>query len=176
MSPAVLHALWKAETEGTLFKGELPLKVLTEREQALDSPAYLATEILDPWYKKTFEPWHYRVLDEQMGPYLLGETVKIDGCSHDPKQYTGMLVLASRGVIKSTMLRILMGWIHLYRKLRLGEDARSVYCTDHALIFVRCRQVSLATVAIIGTDNFLQHLPQPRILGLQGGDAGLGCR
>jgi hypothetical protein len=66
-------------------------------------------------------------MDEIVAPYLLGETVKIDGISHDPRQYLGLLILMPRGTLKSSMMGLLMLWIHICRKLRLNEDARSMY-------------------------------------------------
>lgn len=123
----VLHQLIAAEQAGQLYPGELDIEVQARREKALDSPAYLATEILDHWYREHFEALHYRMLDEVLAPYLIGETVRIEGQNYDPRQYTGLGVLATRGSLKSTLLRIMCQWIALYRKLRMGEDARIMH-------------------------------------------------
>jgi hypothetical protein len=87
----------------------------------------LATEVLDPWYRQHFERIHYTLMDDVLAPWLLGETVRIDGSNHDPKEYTGIVVLQSRSTIKSTILRMMVQWIALYRKLRLNEDARTMF-------------------------------------------------
>jgi hypothetical protein len=121
-------AVMEAERTSGVLPGEMPLGLETERNRCLDSPAYLATEVLDPWYKRHFEPIHYQLLDEVMAPYLLGETVSMEGHSYDPTEYTGLMVLWSRSTIKSTMLKIIAIWVALYRKLRLGEDSRTMFC------------------------------------------------
>lgn len=134
--PLLVEAVFQAEMRGGLFKGELPYLKQVERDKALDSPSYFATKVLDPWYEEHFERQHYVLLDEVLAPYLLGETVKIDGVTYDPRQYTGLGVLWSRSTIKSTMLRIIILWCHLYRKLRgtpqadgsrKKEDARTMF-------------------------------------------------
>lgn len=107
--------------------GELPFGVAQDRERVLESPSYLATGILDPWYEKHFEPIHYDLMDNVLAPWLIGETVRIEGVNYDPSQYTGLLCLQSRATIKSTILRIMAQWIALYRKLRLGEDSRTMF-------------------------------------------------
>lgn len=128
MSDLELLAIVGAERQGGVFAGELPLKYQVMREKALDSPAYLATEVLDPWYKEHFEPIHYRLMDEVLGPWLIGETVRIDGVNYDPLSYTGLGVLFSRSTIKSTILRMMVQWIGPYRKLREKIDARTMFC------------------------------------------------
>lgn len=119
--------LLAAEEQGGLFDGELPIANQLDREKALDSPAYLATEIIDPWYKEHFERCHYQLLDEVMAPWVLGETVRIEGVNYEPKGYTGLLVLWSRSTIKSTSLKLLVLWDALYKKIRQGKDARTAY-------------------------------------------------
>ncbi len=118
------------ETLREAFQGseaQMPLKELTDREKSLDSPAFLATEILDPWYKEHFEPLHYSLMDEVMAPWILGETARIEGVNYDPTQYTGIVILWSRGTIKSTTLRMMVLWDALYKKIREGIDARTAY-------------------------------------------------
>ena len=125
---SMLERAMEAESKGNIKPGDMPFDDAVRREKSLDSPAYLATELLDPWYKKHFEPIHYRLMDEVLGPYLLGETVRIEGSNYDPKDYSGLMVLQSRSTIKSTILRIMSQWISVYRKLRLSEDARIMFC------------------------------------------------
>lgn len=93
LSDAELQACMAAERAGTAYPGEMPFKLEMQRQRALDSPAYLATEIIDPYYKQHFEPIHYAAMDEAFAPYILGETVRIDGVNYDPDQYLGLLVL-----------------------------------------------------------------------------------
>ena len=117
-----------AETSSGIFAGELPIGVEIRRQKCLDSPSFLATQVLDPWYERNFEPVHYPLMDEVLAPYLLGETVKIEGITYDPREYRGMMILFSRSTIKSTILRIMAQWVSLYRKIRLKEDARIMFC------------------------------------------------
>lgn len=117
----------QAEARGGVFPGELPFNLAHEREKALDSPSFLATEIVDPFYKEHFEPIHYALMDEVAAPYLIGETVKIEGQSYDPTQQIGLLVLFSRTTFKSTIAGLMLHWIHLFRKIRQRLDARSAY-------------------------------------------------
>lgn len=108
--------------------GQLPLELDILRNAALDSPFALATEIIDPaFYKKNFSERHRLFMDEALAPWVLGETVKIEGVSYDPKDYTGLLGLWSRSTYKSTMLRLLTQWYSLYAKIRLKEDARIAF-------------------------------------------------
>jgi hypothetical protein len=106
------------------FTAEQELK----REKLLDSPSWLATEVLDPWYAQHFEPAHYQLLDEVLAPWLIGETVRIDGINYDPTKYDGLGVLWSRGTLKSTLLRIIATWIAPHRKIRMGQDTRTMFC------------------------------------------------
>lgn len=122
----VRQALLIAETQGGIGK-ELPLEYAVQRDKGLNSPAYFATEIIDHFYKKHFEPVHYQLMDEVIGPYLLNETVKIDGISYEPIDYLGLLVLFPRGTFKSSIMGLMMFWIMLYRKLRLDTDCRVMY-------------------------------------------------
>ena len=108
-------------------KGELPLELQLEREKCLDRPSHFMTRLIDPWYLEHFEKRHYELVDEQLGPWLLGETIKVEGTSHDPNYYTGLLILWSRGTLKSTLLRLIVLWYFLYQKLRLKYDARVAY-------------------------------------------------
>jgi len=108
--------------------GQLPLETEILRQNALDSPYCLATEIVDPlFYKKNFSERHRLMMDEVLGPWCLGETVKIEGVSYDPKDYTGFLGLWSRSTYKSTMLRLLTQWFSLHSKIRRKEDARIMF-------------------------------------------------
>ena len=126
MSDLELKKFVTAEMEG--YGDNLPIRIEIKRQKCLDSPSFLATEVLDPWYKKHFEPCHYQMLDEVLAPWILGETVRIQGSNFDPKEYTGFIGLWSRSTIKSTMLRILCQWIAIHRKLRLKEDTRTMFC------------------------------------------------
>ena len=128
--------LLAAELEG--HGGEMPAEVVQMREKSLDSPAYMATEILDPeFYGKKFEPVHYQWLDEVMGPWAVGETVRWQGSNYDPRQYTGLIILGSRGMLKSTMLRILLQWYFPYIKLRgtpeNGKEDGRVMLAHHVI-------------------------------------------
>lgn len=107
--------------------GEMPLEVHLRREKGIDSPAFMATSILDPWYEKHFERVHYVLLDEVLGPWVIGETVRLDGVNYSPLDYTGIIVLWSRSTLKSTLLRIIAQWTAVYRKLRQGVDSRTMF-------------------------------------------------
>lgn len=108
--------------------GQLPLELDLQRNAALDSPFAYATEIVDPaFYKKNFSDRHRRMMDEVLAPWCLGETVKIEGASYNPRDYTGFLGLWSRSTYKSTMLRLLSMWFSCYSKIRLKEDARIMF-------------------------------------------------
>jgi len=127
LSDAEILAAIRAEHTTGIFPGELAVRESYMRKMTLESPSYLATEIMDPWYKEHFEPDHYATLDEVMAPWMLGETVRYQGSNYDPKQYTGLLILKSRNALKSSELRILAVWLFLYRKLKLSEDARIMF-------------------------------------------------
>jgi hypothetical protein len=87
-----------------------------------------ATEIIDPaFYKKNFSHRHRQMMDEVLAPWCLGETVKIDGISYDPMDFTGLLFIWSRSTYKSTMMRLCAIWFALYMKLRKGHDARQAF-------------------------------------------------
>lgn len=108
--------------------GQLPLEVETLRQNGLDSPFCMATEIIDPaFYKKNFSRRHQMMMDEVLAPWCLGETVKLDGVSYDPRDYTGLLFIWSRSTYKSTMMRLLSIWYALYMKLRKKHDARQAF-------------------------------------------------
>jgi hypothetical protein len=124
---AVQIALRNAEVSGQLREGDLPLDIEADRNRVMESPSYLATDILDPYYKENFSARQLALMDEVIGPYLMGEEVRIEGVNYDPKQYTGLGILFSRTTYKSTILRIMAQWIALYRKLRLGEDSRTMF-------------------------------------------------
>jgi hypothetical protein len=128
LTDAELLACAQAETASGMMPGELPAQVAERRYMALESPSFLATQILDPWYERHFERDQYVTLDEVMAPWMLGEPVTIDGSTYDPKQYTGLLVLKARNSLKSSMLRILSQWLFLKRKLVGREDARIMFC------------------------------------------------
>jgi hypothetical protein len=108
--------------------GQLSLEIDILRQNAIDSPFCMATEIVDPaFYKKHFSERHKRLMDETLAPWCIGETAKINGISYDPHDYTGLLVLWSRSTYKSTMLRLLSMWFSVYMKLRKREDARQAF-------------------------------------------------
>jgi hypothetical protein len=121
------QALLSAEMEGRARPGQMPLRAQLDRERSLESPFYLATEVVDPFYKRHFEEIHRRALDEVLGPYMLGETVRIEGGSYDPKQYLGLLVLWSRATFKSTLLSLIGLWDAVHGKLVRGFDTRHMY-------------------------------------------------
>jgi hypothetical protein len=127
LSDAELQAVIAAEKKGGIFPGELPFHIELDRNKALDSPAYLATEIIDPYYKDNFEPIHYAAMDDVLGPYMVGETVRIEGANYDPKQYLGLLVLFSRDTFKSSMLWMMFLWLFCYTKIRQNRDTRAMY-------------------------------------------------
>ena len=88
--------------------GELPFKIAHRRERALESPSFFITDVVDEFYKVNFEPAHYKLCDEVIGPYLLGESVTLDGQSYDPKDYIGMLILMSRDTFKSSIAGLMV--------------------------------------------------------------------
>ena len=122
-----LLAFIDGERQGKVREGDLGIHVDTARSRALDSPSYLATQIIDPYYQRHFEHIHYQALDEAIAPYLLGQTVSFNGESHDPKDYLGFLILFSRFTFKSSMAWIALLWCFLHWKIRLGVDARAMY-------------------------------------------------
>jgi hypothetical protein len=126
-SDAELLAYVDLEQSGKVNDGDKEIYVDVAREKALDSPSYLATKIVDPYYDKNFEDVHYRCLDEAIAPYLLGETVRFDGASHDPKDYLGLIILFSRGTYKSSMAWLSLLWCYLHWKIRMDRDARAMY-------------------------------------------------
>lgn len=127
LDPAEIKFAIEAETKGGVFKDELPARDALVQGKALDSPSYFATELVDKYYKDNFERIHYEAMDEVLAPFALGETVKIDGASHDPTQYIGLLLLFSRDTFKSSMLGILLLWYYLFMKYRHDEDVRAMY-------------------------------------------------
>lgn len=129
LSDEQLLKLLVEEVSGGSDAHEFPLEVALRRERVIESPSALAVEILDPiFYKAQFEPRHYKLLDEVLAPWALGASVNLEGVTYDPTQYTGLLVLWPRGTLKSTLLRIFAQWLSIHRKLRLGEDARIMFC------------------------------------------------
>jgi len=126
-TPAELDAVLAAERRGGICPGELPFHIEVQRQKSLDSPAYFATEIVDPYYKEHFEQIHYAAMDEVFAPYIIGETVRIEGQNFDPSQYLGLLVLFSRDTFKSSMMWLILLWTFLYTKLRLDYDTRAMY-------------------------------------------------
>lgn len=108
--------------------GQLPLETEILRQNGLDSPFCMATEIIDPaFYKKNFSHRHRQMMDEVLAPWCLGETAKVGGVSYSPHDYTGLLVEWSRSTYKSTMLRLMSMWFSAYSKIRLKEDARIMF-------------------------------------------------
>ena len=122
-----LHAIARGAHDGSAFPDGIPIGVERDRRLSLESPFYFATGVLDPYYAEHFGEVHKRCMDEVMGPYLLGETVRIDGQNYEAAEYTGLGILFSRTTFKSTMLRIMAQWIGIYRKIKLGEDARVMF-------------------------------------------------
>ena len=109
---------------------ELPFHVAYRREQAISTPSYFITEVVDDFYKQNFEDAHYKLCDEVIGPYLLGETVVIDAQARDPRDYIGLLVLMSRDTFKSSIAGMMLFWKYIYFKLKLGIDLREMYCHE----------------------------------------------
>jgi hypothetical protein len=122
----LLHYI-KLEQTGKVGDGDREIYVDLARERALDSPSYLATEIVDPYYKKNFEPVHHRAMDEVIAPYLLGESLTLEGQVQEPKDYLGLIILFSRGTFKSSMAWLSLLWCFVHWKIRLGKDARAMY-------------------------------------------------
>jgi hypothetical protein len=122
-----LEAILHAERRGGIFRGELPAHLQIQREQALDSPSYLATEIIDPYYKDNFEEIHYRALDQVLAPYVRGERFELEGQEIDPQQFLGMVILFSRDTFKSSMMWLLLTWVFLWSKIRKKYDTRAMY-------------------------------------------------
>ena len=102
--------------------GELPFEIASSREHGLDSPHHLATAIIDPFYEEFFEYKHQQLLDECLAPWILGETVRIDGSNYNPKDFVGLFVGWPRSTFKSSCMRLLLAWAYLYFKIRLKED------------------------------------------------------
>jgi hypothetical protein len=149
LSTEELQAIVKAETSTGILPGELPAKAAVERERGLESPSYMATEIIDPWYKKQFEPNHYKMMDEVLGPWCLGETVTFEGSTFDPKNFRGLLVLAARNSLKSSMLRLTVLWHFAYQKIRKKSDERVGYIhqvieksIEHSIAIRLCAQTN----------------------------------
>ena len=132
LSDADLLRAIQAEAAGGIYPGELPLALELERQRCLDSPAHLATKVLDPFYDRHFEPIHARLLDEVLAPYVRGETLILDGAKFDPRLYVGFVARQARDTFKSSMLGILLQWSYLYFKIVKRQDARAMYV--HQLI------------------------------------------
>jgi hypothetical protein len=128
LSTVELEAAFQAEEKGGPYTGELPIQDQIRRERALDSPSYLATEIVDPYYKRYFvDPVHYQCMDDVIAPYLCGETVALNGQSYDPRDYLGLIILFSRKTFKSSMAWLMLLWCFVHWKIRLKRDARAMY-------------------------------------------------
>lgn len=122
-----LSMIQQYEAKGDEARGRLPFRVALDRERALESPSYYATEIVDPYYKRNFERIHYEFMDEVAAPYLLGQEFKLDGALVDPNDYVGFVISFSRDTLKSSMARLLADWLFKYTKIRLGYDTRLAY-------------------------------------------------
>ena len=122
-----LSMILEAERAGSLFPDQLPIHIQVRRDKCLDSPAFLATEVIDRFYKDHFEPIHFAAMDEVFAPFILGETVRIEGQNYDPQQYLGLLVLFSRDTFKSSMMWMIFLWTFIYSKIRKGYDTRAMY-------------------------------------------------
>ena len=121
----VLQSIWGAAYDGSLLG--VPGPVLMDQKRCFDSPFYLATRVLDPYYETHYTEIHRQVMDEVMAPYILGDTVRLQGSNYEAKQYTGLLLLMSRTTFKSTMLRQMVMWDAVYRKTVLEQDARTMF-------------------------------------------------
>ena len=126
MDHTKLQLLMDGMRSGGAFEDGIGLQARTDRNLALQSPAYLITEMLDPFYKEHFE--HPEMLDEVVAPYILGEMVRIEGVNYDPKDYVGLLVTKSRNTFKSSVIVRLTAvlWEALYLKCIKGEDSRAM--------------------------------------------------
>ena len=149
LSDQELQAVLIAEARGGILPGELPAKRAYERERAIDSPSYMATEVVDPWYKQQFEDWHYRCMDEVLAPWLLGEEVKIGDSYVNPNDFRGMLLLASRNALKSSILRLMAMWFYVHQKIRNKQDERVAFIhqvidksVDHSSAIRSCARVN----------------------------------
>jgi hypothetical protein len=127
LSDAELLAYMDLEKSGKVNEGDKEIHVDMARERALDSPSYLATKIVDPYYEKHFEHIHYQAMDEAIAPYLLGESVSFGGSTYDPRDYLGLIILFSRGTYKSSMAWLALLWCFVNWKIRQGRDARAMY-------------------------------------------------
>jgi hypothetical protein len=127
LSTGELLAIQEAERRGDARAGDLPIRDEIMRQKALDSPYYFATEIVDPYYKKNFEPMHKVVLDDVIRPYMLGQELEIEGQVYDPAMYLGMVMLFSRDTWKSSMMWMTALWSFLYMRIRHDFDVRAMY-------------------------------------------------
>lgn len=125
LSDSELQLASHAEMMGGIGS-ELPFHLARKREAALDRPSQLAI-LLDPFYEKFFEHRHYQLLDEIVAPYLLNETITIDGSNHNPSDYIGLMVRMSRDTFKSTIMGLALYWKYLHFKIRRGIDLREMY-------------------------------------------------
>ena len=126
LSDAELNFARVAELKSGL-NAELPFHIAYRREQALIRPSFFITDVVDPYYAQNFEPAHYKLCDEVIGPYLFGRTVIIDGQEHDPKDYIGLIVTMSRDTFKSSIAGLMLMWKYVHAKLKLGLDLREMY-------------------------------------------------
>ncbi len=117
----------RAEAMGNVLPGELPMDLFVKRMHCLQSPFYLATEVIDKYYKEQFEPIHREAMDDVMGPYIRGEKFKIEGEEYDPKLILGLIVLFSRDTFKSSMAWMMLLYGYLHWKLVQKIDVRGMY-------------------------------------------------
>lgn len=127
LSDAELLAYMDLEKSGKINDGDKDIYVDIAREKALDSPSYLATKIVDPYYEKHFGKIHYQCMDEVIAPFLMGQSLSFEGGTHDPRDYLGLIILFSRGTYKSSMAWLALLWCFLRWKIRDGRDARAMY-------------------------------------------------
>ena len=128
LSDSELLAINSAEVSGTAVPGDsMPALDDIARHRALAQPSYLATEIVDEYYKQNFEPIHYQCMDDVMAPYLLGEMLTLEDCQYDPKMYLGLIMLFSRDTWKSSMMWMMALWTYLYKKCNENFDVRAMY-------------------------------------------------
>ena len=107
--------------------GEMPFNIAWRREKALTTPSFFITDVVDEFYARNFEPAHFKLCDEIIGPYLLSETVTIEGQSYDPMDYIGLIVLMSRDTLKSSIAGLMLDWKFIHFKLKKGSDLREMY-------------------------------------------------
>ncbi len=122
-----LARLYRDQLQGDSDKGELPFDVAGRRERALDSPFYMASKVIDPFYERHFEYRHQQLLDDVLAPWIIGETVRIDGINYEPGEYIGLIVLWPRSTYKSSCARLICTWAYPYFRIRMKEDLTLMY-------------------------------------------------